>query len=58
MKQLRWMKTKVGLFGDPKVMAMLGQRHGDTCFVIWFLLKDIAGTVNCEAIPVCRNRYP
>lgn len=58
MKQLRWMKTKVGLFGDPKVMAMLGQRHGDTCFVIWFLLKDIAGTVNCDGYTCLSEQVP
>ena len=58
MKQLRWMKTKIGLFGDPKVMAMLSQRHGETYFVVWFLLKDIAGTVNCDGYTCLSEQVP
>ena len=58
MKQLRWMKTKIGLFGDPKVMAMLSQRHGETYFVVWFLLKDIAGTVNCDGYACLSEQVP
>ncbi|WP_317382442.1 phage replisome organizer N-terminal domain-containing protein [Megasphaera stantonii] len=58
MKQLRWMKTKVGLFGDPKIMAILGQRHGETYFVVWFLLKDIAGTVNCDGYTCLSEQVP
>lgn len=58
MKQLRWMKTKVGLFGDPKVMAMLGQRHGEVYFVVWFLVRDIAGTVNCGGYACLSETMP
>ena len=39
-------------------MAMLGQRHGDTCFVIWFLLKDITGTVNCDGYACLSEQMP
>ena len=52
------MKTKVGLFGDPKIMAILGQRHGETYFVVWFLLKDIAGTVNCDGYTCLSEQVP
>ena len=58
MKHLRWMKTKIGLFGDPKVMAMLSQRHGETYFVGWVLLKDIAGTGNCDGYACLSEQVP
>ena len=58
MKQLRWMKTKVGLFGDPKVVAMLSQRHGAVYFVVWFLLRDIAGMVNCSGYACLAEAVP
>lgn len=46
MKALRWFQTKVGLFQDPRMMFLLNQPHGDSYFVIWFYLKDLAGTIN------------
>ncbi len=46
MKQLMWIKTKIGLFSDPRVLAMIGQRGGETYFLIWCLLKDFAGSLN------------
>ena len=46
MKALRWFQTKVGLFQDPRVMYLLSQPHGDSYFVIWFYLKDLAGMIN------------
>lgn len=46
MKKLRWFQTKVGLFQDPRMMYLLSQPSGDSYFVIWFYLKDLAGTVN------------
>lgn len=46
MKGLRWFQTKVGLFQDPRMMYLLNQPHGDSYFVIWFYLKDLAGMIN------------
>ena len=46
MKALRWFQTKVGLFQDPRMMFLLNQPHGDSYFVIWFYLKDLAGMIN------------
>ena len=46
MKALRWFQTKVGLFQDPRMMYLLSQPHGDSYFVIWFYLKDLAGMLN------------
>lgn len=46
MKALRWFQTKVGLFQDPRMMYLLSQPHGDSYFVIWFYLKDLAGMIN------------
>ena len=46
MKGLRWFQTKVGLFQDPRMMYLLSQPHGDSYFVIWFYLKDLAGMIN------------
>ena len=46
MKGLRWFQTKVGLFQDPRIMYLLNQPHGDSYFVIWFYLKDLAGMIN------------
>lgn len=46
MKQLSWLKTKVGLFQDPRIMYLLSQPNGDTYFVLWFFLKDLAGSLN------------
>lgn len=46
MKALRWFQTKVGLFQDPRMMFLLSQPHGDSYFVIWFYLKDLAGMIN------------
>ena len=46
MKKLRWFQTKVGLFQDPRMMYLLSQPHGDSYFVIWFYLKDLAGMIN------------
>lgn len=46
MKHLFWLKTKVGLFQDPRMMYLLNQPNGDTYFVLWFFLKDLAGSLN------------
>ena len=46
MKALQWFQTKVGLFQDPRMMYLLSQPHGDSYFVIWFYLKDLAGMIN------------
>lgn len=46
MKQLSWLKTKVGLFQDPRILYLLNQPNGDTYFVLWFFLKDLAGSLN------------
>ena len=46
MKALRWFQTKVGLFQDPRMMYLLSQPYGDSYFVIWFYLKDLAGMIN------------
>jgi predicted phage replisome organizer len=46
MKKLQWLKTKVGLFSDPRILYLLNQPNGDSYIVLWFFLKDLAGTVN------------
>lgn len=46
MKALRWFQTKVGLFQDPRMMYLLNQPHGDSYFVIWCYIKDLAGMIN------------
>ena len=48
MKALRWFQTKVGLFQDPRMMYLLSQPYGDSYFVIWFYLKDLAGMINAD----------
>lgn len=46
MKRLQWLKTKVGLFADPRMMYLLQEKHGDSYVVLWFFLKDMAGTIH------------
>lgn len=46
MKKLRWLKTQVGLFSDPRILYLMNQPNGDSYIVLWFFLKDMAGTVN------------
>lgn len=46
MKKLQWLKTKVGLFSDPRILYLLNLPNGDSYVVLWFFLKDMAGTVN------------
>ena len=46
MKKLQWIKTKVGIFDDPKVRYMLHQPNGDSYVMVWFMLKDLAATIN------------
>ncbi|WP_296901974.1 phage replisome organizer N-terminal domain-containing protein [uncultured Megasphaera sp.] len=46
MKKLQWLKTKVGLFSDPRILYLMNQPNGDSYIVLWFFLKDMAGTVN------------
>lgn len=45
MKKLQWLKTKVGLFSDPRILYLLNLPNGDSYIVLWFFLKDMAGTV-------------
>lgn len=52
MKQLSWLKTKVGLFQDPRIMYLLSQPNGDTYVVLWFFLKDLAGSLNDKWLAV------
>lgn len=40
MRQLSWLKTKVGVFQDPHMIYLLSQPNGDTYFVVWFFLND------------------
>ena len=46
MKKLQWLKTKVGLFSDPRILYLLNLPNGDSYIVLWFFLKDMAGTVH------------
>ena len=46
MKKLQWLKTKVGLFSDPRILYLMNQPNGDSYIVLWLFLKDLAGTVN------------
>lgn len=46
MRKLQWLKTRVGLFSDPRMIYLLNQPNGDSYIVLWFFLKDMAGTVN------------
>ena len=46
MKKLQWLKTRTGLFSDPRILCLMNQSNGDSYIVLWFFLKDMAGTVN------------
>jgi predicted phage replisome organizer len=46
VKQLQWLKTQVGIFDTPKVRYMLHQPNGDSYYIIWCMLKDMAGKIN------------
>lgn len=46
MRKLQWLKTRVGLFSDPRIVYLLNQPNGDSYIVLWFFLKDMAGMVN------------
>jgi predicted phage replisome organizer len=46
MNKLQWLKTKVGLFLDPRILYLMNLPNGDSYIVLWFFLKDMAGMVN------------
>ena len=46
MKKLQWLKTKVGLFLDPRILYLMNLPNGDSYIVLWFFLKDMAGMVH------------
>ncbi len=46
MRKLQWLKTRTGLFSDPRMLCLMNQANGDSYIVLWFFLKDMAGTVN------------
>jgi len=46
MKKLQWLKTRTGLFSDPRILFLMNQSNGDSYIVLWFFLKDMAGTIN------------
>ena len=46
MKKLQWLKTKVGLFLDSRILYLMNLPNGDSYIVLWFFLKDMAGMVN------------
>lgn len=46
MKKLQWLKTRTGLFSDPRILFLMNQENGDSYIVLWFFLKDMAGTIN------------
>lgn len=46
MKKLQWLKTRTGLFSDPRILYLMSQSNGDSYIVLWFFLKDMAGTIN------------
>ena len=46
MKRLQWLKTRTGLFSDPRILFLMNQPNGDSYIVLWFFLKDMAGTIN------------
>ncbi|WP_298014482.1 phage replisome organizer N-terminal domain-containing protein [uncultured Megasphaera sp.] len=48
MKKLQWLKTKVGLFLDPRILYLMNLPNGDSYIVLWFFLKNLAGMVNDE----------
>lgn len=58
MKRLSWLKTKVGLFQDPRIMYMLSQPNGDTYVVLWFFLKDLAGAINDNGLVYVSAQEP
>ena len=35
-----------GTFSDPRILCLMNQANGDSYIVLWFFLKDMAGTVN------------
>lgn len=46
MRKLQWLKTRTGLFSDPRILCLMNQANGDSYIVLWFFLKDMAGTIN------------
>lgn len=41
---LKWYRTPTRLFNDPRIRHLLGFQNGDSYFVIWFYLKELACT--------------
>lgn len=41
---LKWYRTPTQLFNDPRIRHLLGFQNGDSYFVIWFYLKELACT--------------
>lgn len=58
MRQLSWLKTKVGLFQDPRMIYLLSQPNGDTYFVVWFYLKDLAGMIHDNGLVYVSAKEP
>ncbi len=58
MKRLSWLKTKFGLFQDPRIMYMLSQPNGDTYVVLWFFLKDLADAINDNGLVYVSAQEP
>ena len=56
MKKLQWLKTKTGLFSDPRILFLMNQANGDSYIVLWFFLKDMAGTVNDNGLVYVSGR--
>ena len=56
MKKLQWLKTRTGLFSDPRILFLMNQANGDSYIVLWFFLKDMAGTVNDNGLVYVSGR--
>ena len=56
MRKLQWLKTSTGLFSDPRMLCLMNQANGDSYIVLWFFLKDMAGTVNDNGLVYVSGR--
>ena len=56
MRKLQWLKTRTGLFSDPRMLCLMNQANGDSYIVLWFFLKDMAGTVNDNGLVYVSGR--
>lgn len=47
MKRLQWLKIKIGIYTDPRMVRMLRQPNGEMYHLVLSVLRDFAGAINC-----------